>query len=95
MELNPAKIGYVTPAKLDDGNIVEFSCVTNGGSARWHDRQKVMYKIKTECSRQGLRNGTDYLFMKTTDSTIRIWFKDPSLVSYMAMWDEFNNKTEY
>lgn len=93
MELNPAKIDYVTPAKLDDGNIVEFSCVTGGN--RWHDRQKVMYKIKTECSRQGLRNGTDYLVLKTTDDTICVWFKDPSLVSYMAMWSEFNNKTEY
>lgn len=88
MELNPAKINYVTPAKLDDANIVEFPC-----DKSWRDAQKMMYAIKTASNALGLRNGQDYLFLKrqSLSENIRVWYRDQSIASQIA-WQMYINE---
>ena len=50
-----------------------------------------MFSIKHECTRQGLRNGIDYVFLNPSANngnydSIQIWFEDASYVTYMIMW---------
>lgn len=56
-----------------------------------------MYQIKNECTRQGLRNGTDYVFVNPASTngnlgSIQIHFTDASYVTYMLMWYELSKK---
>lgn len=69
--------------QFDSGNIVEFPVKENW----WTERQRIMYAIKGWCTEQGLRNGTDYLFMRMPDDRkhIPIWFKEQCYASMLAM----------
>lgn len=84
MELNPNKVSYVIPAKLDDANIIEFPC-----KGTWDTAQKLMYRIKVASNELGLRNGRDYLFLPRRESIngtdIRIWYADQSMASQI-LW---------
>jgi hypothetical protein len=76
--------------KHSSDHIAEFAFGKNMGG-RWINRQDIMYQIKHECARQGLLNGTDYVFLNPAATNrnyhgIQIWFKDASYVSYMSMW---------
>lgn len=78
------------PRQLSSDHIAEF--VFNENSRRgWINKQDLMYRIKHECTRQGLRNGTDYVFLNLAATNgnyncIQIYFEDISYVSYMALW---------
>ena len=81
----------VYPEILSSDHIAEFPIDVNGTNTHWRVKQDAMYRIKNECTRQGLRNGTDYLFVNPaiTDQNYRIiqvWFRDATYVSYMSMW---------
>lgn len=88
MELNPAKIKFVVPTKLDDDHIIEFSTDRNV-----NQRQAAMYNIKNACTQLGLRNGTDYLFLNLSDdhTVIRMWFQDVAMASQIA-WQRYVNE---
>lgn len=80
--------------KLSSDNIAEFVVPEN---SKWINRQTCMYKIKQECTRQGLRNGMDYVFLNNVKShedfkSIKIHFEDESYVTYMTMWYELNKE---
>ena len=84
------------PRTFSSEHIAEFSFEENGrpnGRRGWINKQDLMYSIKNECNRQGLRNGTDYVILNpaTTNGnydSIQIYFEDTSYVSYMTMWWE-------
>ena len=78
------------PRQLSSDHIAEFAFEKSvrGG---WINKQNLMYRIKNECTSQGLRNGTDYVLLNpaTTNGnydSIQIYFEDASYVSYMTMW---------
>jgi hypothetical protein len=80
------------PRQLSSNHIAEFVFEENIRRG-WVSKQDSMYSIKNECSRQGLRNGTDYVFLNPAATnekfdSIQIYFEDASYVTYMTMWWE-------
>ena len=79
--------------QLSNDHIAEFTFSNN----KWTGKQQMMYSLKNECTRQGLRNGTDYVFLNPAGTngqyeTIQIYFEDTSYVSYMMLWYECNKE---
>ena len=80
------------PRQLSSDHIAEFPFKKNPVHG-WVNKQDLMYQIKHECTRQGLRNGTDYVILNPAATNenyncIQIYFEDISYVSYMALWWE-------
>ena len=78
------------PRTFSSEHIAEFA-FTESVRRGWIDRQDLMYRIKNECTQQGLRNGTDYVFLNPAATngkydTIQIYFEDASYVTYMTLW---------
>lgn len=80
------------PRQLSSDHIAEFVFEENIRRG-WVNKQDYMYSIKNECTSQGLRNGTDYVFLNPAATngkydSIQIYFEDASYVTYMTMWWE-------
>jgi hypothetical protein len=77
---------------LSSDHIAEFA-FTDDKRRGWVNKQYDMHCIKKECTRQGLRNGSDYVFLNPAATSgsydrIQIYFEDASYVSYMILWWE-------
>ena len=81
-------VAQAYPRTFSSEHIAEFA-FTESVRRGWIDRQEFMYRIKNECTQQGLRNGTDYVILSpatTNGDSIQIYFEDVSYVSYMTLW---------
>jgi hypothetical protein len=83
-------VAQAYPRQLSNDHIAEFAFEENKRRG-WVNKQDSMYSIKNECTRQGLRNGSDYVFLNPAATngnydTIQVYFEDISYVTYMTMW---------